>query len=229
MSQEHTDIDAVVQSSVGTQMMEDTKKEEKSKTIHENDVDKVKEKEETVENMEDSIRFPLNSEMKSKEINTGDGSRNPPDMVLAQDYDDQDVDDNDDDDDDDDDDAENEDDSKILNMSLIQSILGNSINASQNNLFSSETEATRGKSVTFRDVSSVSSAADDEKTNEELMQKIAKLQAELNQTTIEISAEKAMRRKKDKSLVKLAKELNKRAADQVSKEKQLVMVRRTRQ
>ena len=78
MSQEHTDINVAVQSSVGTDTMEDTNKkdpnqgdtnkEEQSKIFNENGMNGEKEKD-FVENMEDSMRFPVNPEVNSNEIN----------------------------------------------------------------------------------------------------------------------------------------------------------------
>jgi hypothetical protein len=137
------------------------------------------------------------------------------------------------DDDEDDDDAEE--DAKILNMSLIKSILGNSSygspldlgNSNQANISDGERaeKPHESRKVSFRDVGSVASShEDEEKSHDELVKKIGELQAKLTQAEIDKSAEKAMRRKKDKSLVKLAKELNKRAADQQAKEKQVNLV-----
>jgi hypothetical protein len=137
--------------------------------------------------------------------------------------------------DDDDDDADAEEDAKILNMSLIKSILGNSNygsvldlgKSSHGNMPDGERaeKPHESRKVSFRDVGSVASShEDEEKTHDELVKKIGELQARLTQAEIDKSAEKAMRRKKDKSLVKLAKELNKRAADQQAKEKQVNLV-----
>lgn len=136
---------------------------------------------------------------------------------------------------DDDDDEDAEEDAKILNMSLIKSILGNSNygsmldlgNSNQGNMSDAERaeKPHESRKVSFRDVGSVASShEDEEKTHDELVKKIGELQAKLTQAEIDKSAEKAMRRKKDKSLVKLAKELNKRAADQQAKEKQVNLV-----
>ena len=122
-------------------------------------------------------------------------------------------------------DDDDEEDAKILDMTLIKSILGNSTHGNIQDCDALD-KVQESKKVSFRDVGSVASSHDDEeKTHEELVNKIGNLQAQLTNISIDMSAEKAMRRKKDKSLVKLAKELNKRAADQTAKEKQINLVR----
>lgn len=121
-------------------------------------------------------------------------------------------------------DDDEEEDAKILDMTLIKSILGNSNHGNIQDCDGPD-KVQESKKVSFRDVGSVASSHEDEdKTHEELVNKIGSLQAKLTQVSIDMSAEKAMRRKKDKSLVKLAKELNKRAADQTAKEKQINLV-----
>ena len=124
---------------------------------------------------------------------------------------------------DDEDDEEAQEDAKILNMSLIRGILGQSSNRLEDSPLTSpdrDDPYSPSKKVSFQqDVGSVaSSQADEEKTHDELVNKIGKLQAKLTHAGIDNSAEKAMRRKKEKSLVKLAKELNKRSTDQQGKE-----------
>lgn len=124
-----------------------------------------------------------------------------------------------------DNDEDDEEDAKILDMTLIKSILGNSSRGSSPDSNGVE-KVQESRKVSFRDVGSLGSSHDDEeKTHEELVNKIGGLQAKLTQASIDISAERAMRRKKDKSLVKLAKELNKRAADQTAKESKINLVR----
>ena len=115
--------------------------------------------------------------------------------------------------------GDDEEDAKILDMTLIKSILGNAGGDDPEKVQES-------RKVSFRDVGSLGSSLDEEEmTHEQLVNKLGGLQAKLTQLSIDISAEKAMRHKKDKSLVKLAKELNKRAADQTAKEKKINLVR----
>lgn len=127
--------------------------------------------------------------------------------------------------------GEEEEDTTILNMSLIRNLLGPSTSniIEDANKMEGAPSALRSamvKNVSFSGVESVGSAKEDEdKSHDELVQKIGKVQAKLTQLEIEKSAERAMRKKKDKSLVKLAKELNKRAADQQKNEKSIIAVR----
>jgi hypothetical protein len=125
--------------------------------------------------------------------------------------------------------GEEEEDTTILNMSLIRNLLG----ASTSNIIEDANKmegvpalrSSMVKNVSFSGVESVGSAKEDEdKSHDELVHKIGKVQAKLTQLEIDKSAERAMRKKKDKSLVKLAKELNKRAADQQKKDKAIIAV-----
>jgi len=123
-------------------------------------------------------------------------------------------------------DEEGEEDTTILNMSLLRNLLGPSTtnlieDANKHMGDDSDAGMMPPKNVSFSGVESVEGSLkeDDDKTHEELIQKIGKVKAKLTQLGIDKSAERAMRKKKDKSLVKLAKELNKRAADQQKKEK----------
>jgi len=150
------------------------------------------------------------------------------------------------DDEDDDGGGDDEEDAKILNMSLIRNVLNHSSSdlrparqqstsdsppdtpvaspPGKEELMAFERNIEASKTVSFSGIESIESKDDDEKDHEELVGKIGKIQAKLTQAEIDKSAEKAMRKKKDKSLVKLAKELNKRAADQLEKEKTINMV-----
>jgi hypothetical protein len=122
------------------------------------------------------------------------------------------------------DEEESEDLANILSMSVVKELLDQPDGADDDDKdtpLASPIESLDGvsskKQVTFTDLET-SSHPDEEKTHDELIDKVGKLQARLNQAEIDKSAEKAMRRKKEKSLVKLAKELNKRATDQKEKE-----------
>jgi hypothetical protein len=87
--------------------------------------------------------------------------------------------------------------------------------------------AVEQKSVTWTGIDSpASSRADSTKTRDELIAKIEKLKSKLRQAQIDHSAEKTIRRKKERNLVKLAKELNKRANNDDDRDKEVKKVRR---
>jgi hypothetical protein len=71
-----------------------------------------------------------------------------------------------------------------------------------------------GRNVSFQDIMGKSDLLDDKqdisKTHAELLNKIQRLLESLKKAEIDISGEKAIRKKKEKSLMKLAKELKKR-------------------
>jgi hypothetical protein len=72
----------------------------------------------------------------------------------------------------------------------------------------------QGRSVSFKGLMEASDLLDDKqdsgKTHTELLNKIQRLTKELKQAEIDVSGEKAIRKKKEKTLMKLAKELKKR-------------------
>eukprot|EP00543_Licmophora_paradoxa_P017178 CAMPEP_0202460236 /NCGR_PEP_ID=MMETSP1360-20130828/42594_1 /ASSEMBLY_ACC=CAM_ASM_000848 /TAXON_ID=515479 /ORGANISM="Licmophora paradoxa, Strain CCMP2313" /LENGTH=63 /DNA_ID=CAMNT_0049081797 /DNA_START=1 /DNA_END=189 /DNA_ORIENTATION=- len=60
-------------------------------------------------------------------------------------------------------------------------------------------------------IGSTGSSIDDMKDQQELLEKVGKLKGKLKQAEIDLSAQKTLRKKKEKSMVKLAKELTKRS------------------
>lgn len=76
-----------------------------------------------------------------------------------------------------------------------------------------------GRSVSFHGVVEASDLLDDAqdsgKTHAELLKKTQRLVEALKQAEIDVSGEKAIRKKKEKSLMKLAKELKKRNEQRV--------------
>jgi hypothetical protein len=62
-------------------------------------------------------------------------------------------------------------------------------------------------------------------SEEHLLDRLTKVQERLTQTQIDLSGEKAISKRKEKNLVKLAKELQKRSAVLDTKDKQIVKVR----
>lgn len=117
-------------------------------------------------------------------------------------------------------------DAAILNMALIKSIL----DSSTTNLSKDDGSLSRSmgkKGVSFSGIDSLtSSVPDDDKEHSQLVEKCAKLEDSLRQAKLDLSAEKVVRKKKEKNVVKLAKELNKRASDQTDKEKEISRVSR---
>mmetsp|Transcript_7902 Transcript_7902/g.11447 ORF Transcript_7902/g.11447 Transcript_7902/m.11447 type:complete len:477 (-) Transcript_7902:16-1446(-) len=113
-----------------------------------------------------------------------------------------------------DEDAEENEDIAILNMSIIKSILGQS-STNLDDKEGGDTAIVLGKEtmrkVSFTGVSSLGSSDSGEKTHDQLIEKIGKIKSDFQQAKCDLSAEKAIRRKKEKNLVKLAKELTKRS------------------
>jgi len=70
-------------------------------------------------------------------------------------------------------------------------------------------------------IGSTGSSIDDMKDQQELLEKVGKLKGKLKQAEIDLSAQKTLRKKKEKSMVKLAKELTKRSKDQTEKEREI--------
>lgn len=108
--------------------------------------------------------------------------------------------------------------------SLVNRILNEDESQSESMSITGESPGTpsrRVRSVQFAlDAPSVASNLDDA-TEEQLLKRIAKMQDIITQTQIDWSGEKALRKRKDKNLVKLAKELQKRATDLEVKDKQI--------
>lgn len=107
-----------------------------------------------------------------------------------------------------------------ISMSFIRQIL-----SKDDSVKAVDDSAKRGVSFTGIDTGSVaSSTADDDKDHEELLTKIQTLKLDLKQAKLDLSAEKTMNRKKDRNLVKLAKELNRRGEEIVEKNKAITEV-----
>lgn len=99
----------------------------------------------------------------------------------------------------DDDEVEN------LDLSVVRSLLGAS--------FKLDTEPS-SRSVSFSGVDTPESAKGDHmKSQGELLSKIERLQIRLKQAELDLSAEKARRKKSSRSTIKLAKEINKRTIE----------------
>lgn len=107
--------------------------------------------------------------------------------------------------------------------SLIKSILGGSDRSI--NGFGGEGVARsfEKKEVSFSisPGSADSSVADIDKTRDELYTKLDKVEMKLKQAEIDLTAEKTMRKKKERNLIKLAKELNKRTTEQEKREEEI--------
>ena len=81
------------------------------------------------------------------------------------------------------------------------------------------------RTVKFNMADSPSASSNlDEASEESLLDRLTRTQEKLTQTQIDLSGEKALRKRKDKNLVKLAKELQKRAAILETKDQQVVKV-----
>ena len=110
--------------------------------------------------------------------------------------------------------------------SLIKSILGGSDRSI--NGFGGEGVARsfEKKEVSFSisPGSADSSVADIDKTRDELYTKLDKVEMKLRQAEIDLTAEKTMRKKKERNLIKLAKELNKRTTEQEKREEEISQV-----
>eukprot|EP00542_Grammatophora_oceanica_P018060 CAMPEP_0194048236 /NCGR_PEP_ID=MMETSP0009_2-20130614/26802_1 /TAXON_ID=210454 /ORGANISM="Grammatophora oceanica, Strain CCMP 410" /LENGTH=481 /DNA_ID=CAMNT_0038694057 /DNA_START=236 /DNA_END=1681 /DNA_ORIENTATION=+ len=135
---------------------------------------------------------------------------------------------------DDDDDDASQGSNTTLDMSIIRSLLaksssglslsgdGASVASEQSSIRSSRREH---KSVKFTGLDSPSSSFDESVANnkspDELAAKINKYKLKLKQAEIDLSAEKTIRKKKERNLVKLAKELNRRATKQSDLEKEV--------
>ena len=63
-----------------------------------------------------------------------------------------------------------------------------------------------------------------EATVHDMMARIEKLNSQLSEAKVNLSGEKALRKKKEKNLVKLAKELKKRASDTEAKSEEVAKV-----
>ena len=134
-------------------------------------------------------------------------------------------------------DTSEDDDDHILDTSLVKGILGASMSMDGSKIALNDVDGvgttrggTRKQTIStqssFSDsVTSSIGSMDDMKERNELLEKVGRLKEKLKKAEIDMSAEKTMRRKKERNVVKLAKELNKRAKDQTQKEKQLNEVR----
>lgn len=129
-----------------------------------------------------------------------------------------------------DNDDEEEEELNNAELAIVRDILGRSLSGLDSSVMSLEDTngiiaATR-RAVSFSGIDSpASSKADDEKTIGELIAKIQSLQIKVEKAGIDLSAEKSMRKKKERNLVKLAKELTKRTDELAAKNKQIVKVR----
>jgi len=131
---------------------------------------------------------------------------------------------------------ESKDDAAIMNMSLIQKILGHSSSSlmggsrDEGGSFSSRSPpfTNKNRKVSWTGIESVGSRDSNdsfgEKTYDQLAEKVGKMKAMLDEAKIDLSAEKAIRRKKEKSLIKLAKELTKRAKNDKEKDENIEML-----
>lgn len=121
-----------------------------------------------------------------------------------------------------------EDDVNPLERSLIKSILGRSDRSLNGYEIVGESpfKSTEKKGVSFNIApgSADSSVADIDKSRDELYTKLDKTEMKLKQAEIDLSAEKTTRKKKERNLIKLAKELNKRASEQESREAEISKV-----
>lgn len=128
--------------------------------------------------------------------------------------------------------AEDDDEEELNNadLAIVRDILGRSLSGMDSSVMSLEDPkdglAAPRRAVSFSGIDSpASSKADDEKTFGELIAKIQSLQIKVEKANIDLSAEKSMRKKKERNLVKLAKELTKRTDELAAKNKQIVKVR----
>ena len=121
-----------------------------------------------------------------------------------------------------------EDDVNPLERSLIKSILGRSDRSLNGYEIVGESpmKSTEKKGVSFNIApgSADSSVADIDKSRDELYTKLDKIEMKLKQAEIDLSAEKTTRKKKERNLIKLAKELNKRASEQEIREAEISKV-----
>ena len=123
---------------------------------------------------------------------------------------------------DEDEEGEDEDDANI-DLSVVRSVLGSSFKLDSD---TDKDKKTGGRAVSFSGVDSpASSKGDDFKSNGELLAKIGKLELKLKQAELDLSAEKARRKKSSRSTIKLAKEINKRTIEATSQQKAIEKVR----
>ena len=122
--------------------------------------------------------------------------------------------------------------SAILNMALIKSILeGSGTKATESSRDESVADsgsrlAMGRKGVSFSGIDSLnSSTADEDKEHSALVEKVARLENQLEQAKQDFSAQRAIRKKKEKNVVKLAKELTKRVSEIAKKDEEIARVR----
>ena len=110
-----------------------------------------------------------------------------------------------------------------VDLSVVRSVLGAGFKLDST---SNSPKEEKAKGVSFSGVdSSNSSVADDVKTRSDLLAKIERLEVKLKQAELDLSAEKARRKKSSRSTLKLAKEINKRTIEASAQQKALEKVR----
>ena len=114
-------------------------------------------------------------------------------------------------------------DANNIDLSVVQSVLGSTFKLDKDEgAKSSKPKAV----VSFSGVDSpASSRGDDVKSNGELLAKIGRLEMKLKQAELDLSAEKARRKKSSRSTIKLAKEINKRTIEATAQQKAIEKVR----
>jgi hypothetical protein len=120
-----------------------------------------------------------------------------------------------------------DDDVNPLERSLIKSILGKSDRSINGYEIAGEgmrSSEKKGVSFNIAPGSTDSSVADIDKSKEELYAKLDKVEMKLKQAEIDLTAEKTLKKKKERNLIKLAKELNKRASEQESRDAEIAKV-----
>jgi len=125
---------------------------------------------------------------------------------------------------------DDDDDEAIMNMSLIKKVIGQSstnlsVNEDEEAPFSTPSYNKSNRKVSFTGVESLGSGDSGEKTYDQLLDRVGKMKAKVEQYRIDLSAEKAIRKKKEKSLIKLAKELTKRAKHEKEKGDNIEMLK----
>jgi hypothetical protein len=120
-----------------------------------------------------------------------------------------------------------DDDVNPLERSLIKSILGKSDRSINGYEIAGEgmrSSEKKGVSFNIAPDSTDSSVADIDKSKDELFAKLEKVEMNLRQAEIDLTAERTLKKKKERNLIKLAKELNKRASEQESRDADIAKV-----
>jgi hypothetical protein len=110
-------------------------------------------------------------------------------------------------------------DDEHVDLSVVRSVLGASFKLDK------ETTQANSRNVSFSGVDTPESQTPDAaKTRGDLLAKIERLKIALKQAQIDVSAEKARRKKSSRSTIKLAKEINKRTVEAADTQKNVAKV-----